>query len=114
MSTLFQQAKASGVLFYAALFLLILQVPQRLSVTALSKGHRARKVMSYALRAVRCATLLRAFYKHLRDWLTFTELNRYRSGRVFEYMWPVLFGEPAVQEPIEARQLACGEAAWCA
>ena len=69
--------------------------------------------MSYALRAVRRATMLRAFYKHLRDWLTFTELDRYRSGRVLEYMWPVLFGEPAVQEPVEARQLACGEAAWC-
>ncbi|KAK9821103.1 hypothetical protein WJX81_004601 [Elliptochloris bilobata] len=30
-----------------------------------------------------------------------TELDRYRSGRVFEYMWPVLFGEPPVQAPAE-------------
>lgn len=37
----------------------------------------------------------------LRDWIVDTELDRYRSGRVFEYMWPIMFGEPAVTEPIE-------------
>lgn len=45
----------------------------------------------------------RDFYVHLRNWLVETELERYRSGRVFEYMWPVLFGEPPVQAPAEAR-----------
>lgn len=49
------------------------------------------------------ARLGRDFYVHLRDWLVETELERYRSGRVFEYMWPVLFGEPPVQAPAEAR-----------
>ena len=53
------------------------------------------------------AGLRRDFYVHLRDWLVETELERYRSGRVFEYMWPVLFGEPAVQAPAEARP-QCG------
>ena len=37
----------------------------------------------------------------LRDWIRDTELDRYRSGRVFEYMWAIMFGEPAVTEPIE-------------
>lgn len=37
----------------------------------------------------------------LRDWIVDTELDRYRSGRVFEYMWAIMFGEPAVTEPIE-------------
>lgn len=42
------------------------------------------------------------FYVHMRDWIMETELGRYRSGRVFEYMWHVIFGEghvlPAVPE----------------
>lgn len=37
----------------------------------------------------------------MRDWIVETELDRYRSGRIFEYMWPVMFGEPALMEPIE-------------
>lgn len=45
----------------------------------------------------------RAFYKHLQAWLVQTELDRYRSGRVLEYMWAVLFGEPAVLAPAEVR-----------
>lgn len=43
----------------------------------------------------------REFYVGLRDWIVDTELDRYRSGRVFEYMWAVMFGEPAVTEPVE-------------
>ena len=58
----------------------------------------------------------RDFYVHLRDWLVETELERYRSGRVFEYMWPVLFGEPPVQAPAEARgpsaAVCCSRTAW--
>ena len=45
--------------------------------------------------------LCREFYEHLRDWIVETELDRYRSGRVFEYMWAVMFGAPAVSEPLE-------------
>ena len=46
----------------------------------------------------------------LRDWIRDTELDRYRSGRVFEYMWPIMFGEPAVTEPIEECDLLhCSE-----
>ncbi|CAK0786391.1 hypothetical protein CVIRNUC_009604 [Coccomyxa viridis] len=43
----------------------------------------------------------REFYEHLRDWIIETEFDRYRSGRVFEYMWAVMFGAPPVSEPIE-------------
>ena len=45
--------------------------------------------------------MCREFYEHLRDWIIETELDRYRSGRVFEYMWAVMFGAPPVSEPIE-------------
>lgn len=45
--------------------------------------------------------LCREFYEHLRDWIIETELDRYRSGRVFEYMWAIMFGAPAVSEPLE-------------
>ena len=45
--------------------------------------------------------MTRRFYEGLRDWILETELDRYRSGRVFEYMWPLIFGEPAVTEPLE-------------
>ena len=45
--------------------------------------------------------LRRGFYERLRDWILDTELDRYRSGRVFEYMWPLIFGEAAVTDPIE-------------
>ena len=41
----------------------------------------------------------RAFYEHLRDWINDTELDRYRTGRVFEYMWHYMFGEPPVTKP---------------
>ena len=40
------------------------------------------------------------FYIHLRDWIVETELGRYRSGRVFEYMWHVIFGEEYVIEAV--------------
>ena len=43
----------------------------------------------------------REFYEHLRDWILDTELDRYRAGRVFEYMWPLIFGEPAITAPVE-------------
>ena len=50
----------------------------------------------------------RAFYEHLRDWIITTELDRYRSGRVFEYVWHYMFGEPAVLHPIpECELLMC-------
>jgi hypothetical protein len=45
--------------------------------------------------------MCRKFYEKLRDWIVETEFDRYRSGRIFEYIWPVMFGEPAVTEPIE-------------
>lgn len=45
--------------------------------------------------------MCREFYEHLRDWIIETEFDRYRSGRVFEYMWAVMFGAPPVSEPIE-------------
>ncbi|KAK9919029.1 hypothetical protein WJX75_008842 [Coccomyxa subellipsoidea] len=52
----------------------------------------------------------REFYMGLRDWIRDTELDRYRSGRVFEYMWPIMFGEPAVTKPIEECDLLhCSE-----
>ncbi|CAL8463939.1 g3474 [Coccomyxa elongata] len=52
----------------------------------------------------------REFYVGLRDWIVDTELDRYRSGRVFEYMWAIMFGEPAVTEPIEECDLLhCSE-----
>ena len=43
----------------------------------------------------------REFYEHLRDWIVETELDRYRSGRIFEYMWAIMFGEPSLSEPLE-------------
>ena len=50
----------------------------------------------------------RSFYLHLRDWIVETELGRYRSGRVFEYMWHVIFGEPHVIEAVpECSLLFC-------
>ncbi|KAK9808172.1 hypothetical protein WJX73_005073 [Symbiochloris irregularis] len=49
-----------------------------------------------------------AFYVHLRNWIQHTELDRYRSGRVFEYMWHHMFGEPAVIQPVpECELLIC-------
>ena len=45
--------------------------------------------------------ICREFYEHLRDWIIETEFDRYRSGRVFEYMWAVMFGAPPVSKPIE-------------
>ena len=48
-----------------------------------------------------CVCTRRDFYEHLRDWIIETEFDRYRSGRVFEYMWAVMFGAPPVSEPIE-------------
>ena len=45
--------------------------------------------------------MCRELYEHLRNWIIETELDRYRSGRVFEYMWAVMFGAPPVSEPIE-------------
>ena len=50
----------------------------------------------------------RAFYEHLRTWILDTELDMYRSGRVFEYVWHYMFGEPAVMEPApECELLVC-------
>lgn len=43
----------------------------------------------------------REMYEHLRDWIVETELDRYRSGRVFEYMWAVMFGEDPISQPME-------------
>lgn len=43
----------------------------------------------------------REFYEHLRDWILETEIGSYRCGRLFEYMWPLIFGEPAVTYPVE-------------
>lgn len=43
----------------------------------------------------------REFYEHLRDWIVETELDRYRSGRIFEYMWAIMFGEPHLSQPLE-------------
>ena len=45
--------------------------------------------------------MCREFYEHLRNWIIETEFDRYRSGRVFEYMWAVMFGAAPVSEPIE-------------
>ena len=56
--------------------------------------------------------LCRSFYIRLRDWILTTEVDSYRSGRVFEYMWPVMFGEPAVTAPVpECDLLHCYEPA---
>ena len=50
------------------------------------------------------------FYIHLRDWIVETELGRYRSGRVFEYMWHVIFGESHVIEAVaECDLLFCND-----
>ena len=50
----------------------------------------------------------KSFYVHLRDWIVETELGRYRSGRVFEYMWHVIFGEAYVQSAVaECDLLIC-------
>lgn len=47
----------------------------------------------------------RDFYTHLRDWIVDTELGRYRSGRVFEYMWHIIFGEPHMIDAVSECQL---------
>ena len=47
----------------------------------------------------------RDFYIHMRDWIIDTELGRYRSGRVFEYMWHVIFGEPNIIDAVPECQL---------
>eukprot|EP00884_Botryococcus_braunii_P008306 jgi/Botrbrau1/17477/Bobra.0054s0064.1 len=41
----------------------------------------------------------RSFYTTLRDWIDEVEIDSYRCGRQFEYMWHYIFGEPAVMEP---------------
>ena len=52
----------------------------------------------------------REFYIHLRDWILETEINSYRCGRVFEYVWHMLFGEPAQISPVpECTLLDCDE-----
>lgn len=52
----------------------------------------------------------RSFYVHLRDWVIESELGRYRSGRIFEYMWHVIFGEPHVIEAVpECKLLYCDD-----
>jgi hypothetical protein len=38
-------------------------------------------------------------YEHFRDWLLKTELDDFTSGRVFEYLWHVIFGGEAVHCP---------------
>lgn len=38
----------------------------------------------------------REFYERAREWLLATELDDATSGRVFEYMWHVIFGREAV------------------
>ena len=55
--------------------------------------------------ACSCISWCRSFYVGLRDWIVQTELDRYRSGRVFEYMWHYIFGEPSVISPIPMCQL---------
>lgn len=42
----------------------------------------------------------KSFYVSMRDWIIETELGRYRSGRVFEYMWHVIFGEADVIQAV--------------
>ena len=57
--------------------------------------------------------LRREFYEHLRDWIVETELDRYRSGRVFEYMWAIMFGAPPVSQPLEECDLlTCTDEVW--
>ena len=52
----------------------------------------------------------REFYIHLRDWIVNTEVEAYRCGRVFEYAWHMIFGEPAVMEPVpECELLYCDD-----
>lgn len=35
-------------------------------------------------------------YQHFRQWIIDTEMTDYRSGRVFEYLWHVIFGMEAL------------------
>ena len=52
----------------------------------------------------------KSFYVQMRDWIIETELGRYRSGRVFEYMWHVIFGEPEVVQAVpECVLLYCAD-----
>ncbi|KAF1995981.1 hypothetical protein P154DRAFT_394460, partial [Amniculicola lignicola CBS 123094] len=41
----------------------------------------------------------RSEYKRFHDWLIETELDDYTSGRVFEYLWHVIFGQDPVYCP---------------
>lgn len=52
----------------------------------------------------------REFYVHLRDWIVETEVEGYRCGRVLEYVWHMIFGEPAVLSPVlECKLLYCAD-----
>ncbi|KAK9808138.1 hypothetical protein WJX73_000955 [Symbiochloris irregularis] len=53
----------------------------------------------------------RDFYIHLRDWILTTEVDAYRTGRVLEYTWHMIFGEPAALDPVqECALLQCDAA----
>ncbi|KAI1615453.1 hypothetical protein EDD36DRAFT_432867 [Exophiala viscosa] len=53
-----------------------------------------------------------AEYVRYRDWLLATELDDYTSGRVFEYLWHVIFGKQAVYCPNE-RMCYCMQFGRC-
>ena len=58
-----------------------------------------------------CGLVCRQFYIliGLRDWIMNTEVDAYRCGRVFEYTWHMIFGEPAQLSPVpECELLTCG------
>lgn len=53
-----------------------------------------------------------AEYVRFREWLLMTELDDYTSGRVFEYLWHVIFGKQAVYCPNE-RMCYCQQFGRC-
>lgn len=62
-------------------------------------------------------------YQHYKQWLLDTPLTDYDSGRIFEYLWHIMFGQPAFHCPnaeecycktfglcnLECKENQCGE-----
>lgn len=47
-------------------------------------------------------------YIIIRQWLVDTEMDNYFSGRVMEYTWHILFGDPPVTQALDVG-VVCGD-----
>lgn len=49
----------------------------------------------------------RRVYEAIRQWLMDTDIESHYSGRVMEYTWHILFGDPPVAQAFDFRSAVC-------